>query len=330
MGFGLLRKELMVAVFAIAVVVLASLFAISAFFGDPDAKKGLCYVGVAFCGNTTREAEMLIDRMRNYTNLFILQSGPVSRNETATNEICDYAVNAGLSVVVYFGDLNPAVLTNETMWRVSWINTAKTRFGDKLLGVYYYDEPGGLFLDTNWSFVPVRVRANLTYDLVAENFVRNIRLDPGVVALKTNSLPIFVSDYALYWFDYLAGYDVVLAQVGWNHSYAQDIALVRGAAKLQNKEWGVMITWKYNEPPYLDSALNIYAQMVEAYKAGAKYITVFNYPQREGNDYGVLTDEHFSVLERFWLEVVNNPRVAFGSTEVEAVLVLPNLGFLGA
>lgn len=76
------------------------------------------YVGVAFCGNTTAEAELLIDRVKGYTNLLVLQSGPVSKNETATNEICDYAVSAGLNIVVYFGDLDPRVLTNETSWRV--------------------------------------------------------------------------------------------------------------------------------------------------------------------------------------------------------------------
>jgi len=48
-----------------------------------------CYMGVAFGGNTSAEAKLLIDRVKNYTNLFVLQSGPISKNETATNEICD-------------------------------------------------------------------------------------------------------------------------------------------------------------------------------------------------------------------------------------------------
>ena len=59
-----------------------------------------CYVGVAFCGNTAAEAKLLIDRVKSSTNLFVLQSGPISTNETATTEICDYAVASGLNIIV--------------------------------------------------------------------------------------------------------------------------------------------------------------------------------------------------------------------------------------
>jgi hypothetical protein len=286
-----------------------------------NAEKG--YVGVAFCGNTASEARLLIDRVKSYTNLLVLQSGPVSRNETATNEICDYAVQAGLSIVVYFGDLNPRVLTNETIWRVDWVNSARQRWGERLLGVYYYDEPGGIWLDTDWSQLPRAFMPNSTYDSVAARFIRGFQRDPGTVQLKNNSIPIFVSDYALYWFDYLSGYDVVLAEVGWNRSLPQDIAMLRGAAHMQNKDWGVMIGWKYTVPPYLDTGENIYSQMVDAYRAGAKYIVVFNYPQLDGNACGVMTDEHFDALEHFWNDVVNNSTVVRGSTAAEAALVLP-------
>lgn len=30
------------------------------------------YVGVAFCGNTTAEAQLLIDRVKSYTNVFVV------------------------------------------------------------------------------------------------------------------------------------------------------------------------------------------------------------------------------------------------------------------
>ena len=114
-----------------------------------------CYVGVSFCGDTVAEAKLLIDRVKSYTNLFVLQSGPVSENETATNEICDYAVDAGLSIIVYFGDLTPRFLEDEGLvWRLSWLNTTQQRWGDQFFGVYYYDEPGGIQVDCNWTDGP--------------------------------------------------------------------------------------------------------------------------------------------------------------------------------
>ena len=290
------------------------------------------YVGVAFCGNTTAEARLLIDRVKGYTNLLVLQSGPVSKNETATNEICDYAVKAGLNIVVYFGNLDPRVLTNETIWRVDWISSARERWGKWLLGVYYYDEPGGIYLDCNWKDTIKAFSSNSTYDsfissrdydLATEHFIGNIRRDPGCQLLKANNIPIFVSDYALYWFDYLAGYDVVFAEVGWNHSLPQDIALLRGAARMQNKDWGAIISWKYTEPPYLDTGENIYNQMVDAYRAGANYIVIFNYPQLDGNAYGIMTDKHFEALEKFWTGTVSNSTALRGSISATASLILP-------
>ncbi len=318
---------------AVALVLLLSVSAI-AFFAQtystsaPENKEQ-CYVGVAFCGNTTAEAKLLIDRAKTYTNLFVLQSGPISENETATNEICDYAVNSGLSIVVYFGDLTPRILQEKNLlWRLSRLNNAQERWGEKVLGVYLYDEPGGIYIDYNWTEDDILPRnatyADLTYDSIANLYTSGFKeFDRGFITAKNSTLDVFVSDYALYWFDYLAGYDVVLAQIGWNHTMEQDIAMVRGAAHLQNKTWGAIITWKYGQPPFLDTGENIYHQMQSAYDAGAKYIVIFNYPTIDGNDYGVMTDEHFEALEQFWHNVVKNPHVTQGSIEAEAVLVLP-------
>jgi hypothetical protein len=279
------------------------------------------YLGVSFCGNTVAEAKLLIDKVRNYTNLFVLQSGPISRNETATDEICDYAVASGLKIVVYFGDLDPKWLTNETMWRASWINTTKQRWGDSFLGVYYYDEVGGLYLDIDKNATHWRLPPNSTYDSRAEDFIHRLQREPGAIALKANSTTMFVSDYVLYWFDYLGGFDVVLAQAGWNHTFSQDIALVRGAATMQNKEWGIIITWKYSQPPYLNSGPEIYKQMRTAYEAGAEYIVVFNYPYEKGMAFGTLEDEHFEAIERLWNE--SKAGELRRSLNAEAVLVLP-------
>jgi hypothetical protein len=303
-------------------------FTISNHFNIKNRTNTECYVGVSFCGNTTTEAKLLIDRVKDYTNLFVLQSGPISQNETATTEICDYAVNSGLYIIVFFGDLGHRVLAQKgLLWRLSWLNEAQQRWGNKFLGIYYYDEPGGIQLDFDWSqsryFQSLYNSTSRNYAAAEDYFTLNFLDDPGIITLDLSSIDSFTSDYALYWFDYLGGYDVVLAQIGWNHTLTQDIALVRGAANMQNKSWGTIITWKYNHPPYLDKGSEILHQMTIAYECGAKYIVIFNYPQIVENGYGVMTDEHFISLEAFWYGVVNNPEVVHGSIKVDTVLVLP-------
>jgi len=388
---------------------------------DPES----FYVGVTYCGESAEEAKLLIDRVKNYTNLFVLQSGMLQEFPDEINEICDYAVSSGMYFIVYFG-------TDRWWFLRNWLETCEGRWGDRFLGIYYGDELGGKMIDhearlwdsaTSSSFLKyhdsriqgridenttitywhngrielfisetyytkidyypngtiiaqIRDDSNLstivensddtytyeesngiiiysnsdgfnaytivenynvtytydelwdarpfqTYDETAEGFieyqhqilVKGPKEEPVITAL--------IADYALYWFDYKAGYDVVLANFGWNHTLTQDIVLVRGAAEMQNKEWGAIITWKYNHPPYLDSGEAIHDQMRTAYEAGAEYVVIFNYAEDMEGPYGTLQEEHFMALERFWNEVVQSPEVEQGSVEAEAVLVLP-------
>jgi hypothetical protein len=319
-------------------------------------------VGVVFCGNTTAEAKLLIDRVKSYTNLFIISAwNPVSLNQTLLEEVCDYAVSENLKVIVNMGfnSTRPGYSRN-WFWNLTSIDEMKQRWterwGNMFLGMYYNDEPGGIQLDGNWngyfarlnslvknplnyssSFPSVYVDAThelyaiylkmqkangstpADYDTEADFFVRNvIQRDAGFSSLKKAGFTTFTSDYVLYWFDYLGGYDTIFAECGWNCSLTEQIDLVKGAAHMQNKEWGVIMTWKYNMTPYLDNGPQIYNQMMTSYKAGANYIVLFNYPFLDGNDYGVMQDEHFLALERFWNDaskikrtVANNAEVAF-------------------
>ena len=155
------------------------------------------------------------------------------------------------------------------------------RWGDKFLGVYYSDEPGGIQLDGSWGAWYEWFRGHLSgidhsaaealydiylkmvnrvdngtlpqdYDIEADFFVNEvIAKDYGMQNLTAAQIPTFTSDYGLYWWDYLGGYDVMLAELGWNASVAQQIAQVKGAARLQDKQWGAMITWKYYDVPFL-------------------------------------------------------------------------------
>jgi hypothetical protein len=100
------------------------------------------YVGVTFCGNTTADAKLLVDKVADYTNLFMLQSGPLMDNITATYEIGDYATAKGLHFAAYFDPGHPAQ-------NAMWLGNATQRWGSMFAGVYYGDEPGGKMLDTN-------------------------------------------------------------------------------------------------------------------------------------------------------------------------------------
>lgn len=307
------------------------------------------YIGVTFCGNSTSEAKLLIDRVKTYTNLFVLQSFNISRNETATKEICDYAVAQGLNVILNLGIHNESTFS----WQQPLLENAKQRWGGKFIGVYYDDEPGGLQLDCDWQgffaspyFTIIKqifansslikiyekmLQANTSastpkeYDKEAEFFTSSLRLWNGPDRWKAAGFTLFISDYALYWWDYLAGYDVLLAQFGWNHTSAQDIALVRGAARLQNKTWGAIITWKYTEEPYLPNGTELYSQMLSAYEAGAKYVVIFNHPKIQNNTYGTMTDEHFQALEKFCNDVMTEQRLETipDTSQAETALVLP-------
>jgi hypothetical protein len=324
---------------------------------DPNA-----YVGIAFCGNTTDQAKQLIDKVKSYTNLFILDSGrnPISADQSKVEEVCDYAVGKGLYVIINLGIKNERD-SSDWFWGQPSLDGIKQqwtqRWGDKFLGIYYNDEPGGIQLDGSWrqfyefamkhlgnnSFPALQslneIAQKLTlyvengtkpspddYELEAEFFMDYvITHDPGIENLTAAGIRSFTSDYGLYWWDYKGGYDVMLAELGWNVSVAEQIALVKGAARLQDKEWGAMITWKYRSPPYLDSGDEIYNQMLLSYRAGAKYIAVFNYPY-EGGAYGTLTDDHFAALQRFWNDITTKQYADLSSPQ--AVLVLPkNFGW---
>ncbi len=447
-----------VAVFLIAIII-AAIFVANSTSTVKAQETQPFHVGVTFGGDNSADAKILIDKVKNYTNLFVVASGPLQGNIDELTKTCDYAVNSGLDIIVYFGSYE--MNRNKT---VAFIDTAQQRWGSHFLGVYYGDEPSGKALDGSIRFDNVPGLGNVTvdhysisvsqtydsnmtgksfyysHDLVGLIYLQSVDIAtghsdmlsyfpngtitmskswgsnpedqeyliymPNGTVLKqadlkfvngeyvvyapngtmlpqkdwANLLPpffpvtdrgnisqfepyqqlwdsrpfqtmddlsavaasyvktqqattdwisnqddveLFTSDYVLYWWDYQIGYDTVFAELGWNNTVAQEIGLVRGAANLQNKTWGTIIDWKYNQPPYLPSGDEMYDQMRLSYECGAQYVLVFNYAENMTDPYGTLQDEHFQALQRFWTDVVQNDSVVHGGVKAEAALVLP-------
>ncbi len=272
----------------------------------------------------------MVDRVKNFTNLFVVDSLGITLDINNLNQVCDYVYESELYFLVFFisplmerdGDL----LFRYNYYPNLWVVRAKEKYGDKFLGVYVMDEPGGNQLDHgNFQLVKeAKGQAEAT-----ENWVEMLKIhtDHYTALRKYEDYIMLTADYSLYWFDYKSGYDTILTEFAWNHSRPLHIALCRGAANVQDRDWGVMVTWTYNDPPYLVSGAELYEDMILAYHHGAKYVVIFDHPETEYSEYGILTEEHFDALEDFWNYVNNNPN-KHGTEKAEAVYVLPeNYGF---
>lgn len=281
------------------------------------------FFGVSFGLNTTREAKLLIDKVKDYTNLLVVNSWDVTTNHTALNLICDYAAKEGMHFMVFFDHISHIAYP----WHLTWLDNAKERWGDKFLGIYLYDEPGGRQIEWgHWEegFLIDNFANVSNYHEAADLFVTSIPATGSMQDLKERNIPAYTSDYALYWFDYQAGYDAVFAEFGWDHSRVKHIALCRGAAEMHNKDWGVIITWTYNHPPYLESGAQMLQDMITAYQSGAKYLIIFSHPRHpRSNPYGILTEEHFSAMKKFWNLIRASPKNLLKKVEGKTAFVLP-------
>jgi hypothetical protein len=189
----------------------------------------------------------------------------------------------------------------------NWTETAKNRWGPKFLGFYYIDEVAGKQLDLVPEWIVVKNATD--YADATSKFTRSVG---GSVTWYRNGysnwtdLSLFTSDYALYHFDYKVGYDAVFAQLGWNYSRQLNLALCRGAATTQGKDWGAIVTWEYTEPPYIQSASKLFEDLVLAYENGAKYVVVFD--SNKEYTQTILTKEHLNAMKQFWQYTKDNPR----------------------
>ena len=244
-------------------------------------------------------------------------------NLTQLQDVSQYVIDNGLYIVIFTHfEMGSSI--------AQWINNASQNWGNKFLGIYAYDELGGRQLDRDENYTQVNQASN--YSDASSKFVSS--LNKGLnhfmqYYMMTSNQNLITSDYALYWFDYKAGYNTVLSEFIWNYSKQLSISLNRGAATVQNKNWGVIIDWKYNDMPYIESGPELYNDMVLAYQNGAKYITIFDYPKNSA--YGILQKEHLQAMQQFWQYIKDNPQPS-STVDDRVTYVLPKdygYGFRG-
>ncbi len=257
------------------------------------------YVGVDVAFESVADTEKLIDNLSSFIN-FLVIGCTGNYNETRLTTLSQYAYDKGLTFIVY---------TDDTRYpSKAWLGDAQ-KWGNKFLGIYFYDEVGGKQLDQ--SSYPLVTEAD-NYSDASNKYVSLLSwwLKDGPKSMAqsfgTSNYQLFTSDYSLYWYDYLGGYDTVFAEFALNYSRELNVDLCRGAATAQGKDWGVMITHTYTHFPYLESGPDLYKDMVFAYDNGAKYIVIFDSDPKWTQD--VLQPDQLTAMQQFWQYIKNHPR----------------------
>ena len=320
-----MKKLFFAAIFCL--LLFASLFVYVFLIDSSEGEFLEVFVGIDVAYSDVEGIKALVNETSSYTNTIVIGSTGITYDVAKLNDVCDYVYNKSMYFMIY---MHPQLELDKLEEQRQWVQDARTQWGQNFLGLYTYDETGGRQLDNATYRVLNEEPANYTdaeekYTTWLNENLAHIRGEP----IDAGNLTLFTSDYALYWFDYEGGYDCVFAEFGWNYSRQLNVALCRGAATVQNKEWGVMVTWTYNNPPYLESGEELYEDLILAYKNGAKYILVFD--TNKNYTAGVLEEEHLDALKQFWDYTQNNPRKAEAPSK-RVAYVLPKgyaYGFRG-
>jgi hypothetical protein len=314
-------------------LLIISLFFTYGFFDDPPLD---VFLGVCVAYDNVEEIKALVDNAGSYINLIVIGSTGITFDMAKLNDVCQYIYDRGLYFMIY---AHPMDNPDELAIQRQWVLNATPRWGEHFLGLYAYDEPGGRQLDN------ATLKAVEDEDWFADNYTEAADKYVNEMFLYLHhtiedqmgglDLTLFTSDYALYWFDYNAHYDVVFAQFGWNYSRQLNVALCRGAANVQNKDWGVMITWTYTPPPslesYLESGSELYNDLVLAYENGAKYILVFDTNENYTHSTLLYNQKQLDALKQFRHYAADNPRDSYSAPD-RVAYVLPEgyaYGFRG-
>jgi hypothetical protein len=316
------KRVVLFLVVVIVVSIIASALLVQNTFStneNANAAPPSVYVGVDLAYGNLAAVESQINQMSHYINLVVLGSTGITYS-SQLNSVCQFMYDKGLYFILY----------TEGPPSRQWLQNALSSWGNHFLGLYAFDEPGGRQLDQTKGEMTFKYASNYTDAAATYNAVMTSALGNVAGNFGDGTSPaLFTSDYVLYWFDYKAGYDTLFAELGWNYSKQLNIDLVRGAAEVQNRSWGVMIDYTYTAPPYIESAPDLYGDMMLAYDSGAKYILVFDSnPTWTGS---ILDQQHLNAMQQFWAYMQANPQPS-NSPQNRTAFVLPadyGYGFRG-
>ena len=287
-------------VFIVVILAVSLVFLNFGFFGGLKKEIPDFFVGLSPAHADVELIKAQIDEVSNYTNVFVIGSTGISDDRDKLFDVCQYLVDKGMYFIIY----------SNIHYDLTIIGDVAKEFSDYFLGLYFGDEPGGKQLDKfehRWV-----TEANNISD-AADQFVYHLHyylnideINGEPIGYAPSDFILFSADYALYWFDYLAGYDTIFAEFGWNYSRQLNVALNRGAATMQNKDWGIIITWTFNHPPYIGSGAELFNDLVYAYDNGANYVVIFD--SDENYTSSILKEEHYGALEDFWEYIKKNPQ----------------------
>ena len=267
------------------------------------------FVGMDIGYGDEEVALKLIDKVADFVNLIILGSLEVTTNTEALTRVCDHMYQRNLHFIVYVGFAHEGYTPPEGP-DSQFFSMAANRWGEKFLGVYLFDEAGGKLMDGAHS-IDVMDADNYSEAAIIYSHHLDFFLGNTTEYYEPAEIRLFTSDYALYWYDYLSGYDVVFCEFVGNQSKQITVSLCRGAAKTLDKDWGVIVTWSDQLEPFVENPDQLYSDMVLAFQNGAKYIVVFNSPGEftPPTEYGTLTLEHFEAMKKFWSYINAEPPI---------------------
>lgn len=278
------------------------------------------FVGVEVAYGDENAVYTVANAVLGYANLIVLGSLKVTQDTEALTRVCNFLFQKGFYFIIYVGFANNGFVPPRGP-DARFFDMAAEKYGDKLLGGYFFDEVGGKQID--------KVEQPVDYARNNGDAAIKFVCAVGYPLTRTTGyyspcqITRFTSDYALYWYDYVAGYNVVFTEFVGNQSREIAVALCRGAAKTMNQSWGTIITWKYGQPPFLEDATELYNDMVLAYQNGAKYIVVFDSPDEADaiTEYGILTTDHLDAMKNFWDYTKTNRQPA--EFQAKTAYVLP-------